>query len=903
MDPWFRALQVQDYDYLSEHPNCAGARNHEGLTALQLAARAGDLAAARVLVSREAGMATEDGETALLIAARQNQGPMCDFLAPYEGKVHMRDGRNALMVAAERGCLDAVNALQGYFGIERDICGSSELDYAILSESVECVKALLRARSYSSEDLKIALHLVRQRRNPALQSLLEVACIERNNASNQAPSSRSATTPIREASRRGTTSVPTPGVRASRVYSSESAMPTVFESSGNSLMLSTVAGPSMSMDGSMASTSRLGVSRGPIVLRQSTGGVVVVPTARRQSLGASHVGPSGPHTDAQIQESIGKMRKCVDQAYRETDSVLMSTSTLRSSRQLNSLAKSTAGTSGLNDARRMFASRYGSDLVSLSVAERYMKIDRSLTKLPPAKGFSSDLGLKYVQPNARQEATKKPACEPVTDSVHPVPMDASSTEGEKSTPVASVVSAPPPDASPKALPDDALQGIETSVVVPADDTDQAASVVDGSVVGVSTSGLAKSARLQKNLHELHESCAMIKSSLRTNDVLNRISRLSTVIPRIDSLPQGSQGAQGRGTPRKEADPAVDLKRADNDQVEEMMDKLSNTYQGIIYDSAIKQDTPQAGREVYKGMIEERVSMTKKLEQERSSRPASASDTRRSNATILGMSVQASTAPASTPSAPEQIPEGTTPLINSILARNLALCRKNLSDVRKVDASGRTALMHAARMGFIEGIHLLAGHECGIHDKSGLTALMLAAMNGKSEVVLFLRTFEARLKDNMGRTALYYALEAGNLVAAEMLREAEGVNIGTLATKGTRTALMEAAMSGNVVHVFCLLPFQSRLQDPQGKTALMYAVERSRLSCVQLLAPHEAGITTLATHPEGEGFCALMEAVRRGNRELVEILLPYEYACECNGRRPQSYATTSSLRDYISKYFA
>ncbi|TNJ28871.1 Ankyrin repeat protein 1 [Giardia muris] len=898
MDPWFRALQMQDYEYLSDHPNCAGARNHEGLTALQLAARAGDLAAARVLVSREAGMATEDGETALLIAARQNQGPMCDLLAPYEGKVHMRDGRNALMVAAERGCLDAVNALQGYFGIERDICGSSELDYAILSESVECVKALLRARAYSSEDLKIALHLVRQRRNPALQSLLEVACIERNNASNQAPPTRPATTPLRETSRRGNTSAPTPGIRASRVYSTESAMPTVFENSGNSLMLSTVAG--QSMDGSMAATSRLGASRGPIVIRQSTGGVVVVPTARRQSLGASHVGVSGVQTDAQIQESIGKMRKHVDQAYRETDSVLMSTSTLRSSRQLGSLAKSSVGASGLNDARRMFASRYGSDLVSLSVAERYMKIDRSLTKLPPAKGFSSGLELKYVQLNTRQEDSKKPEHEPVVDASQPVtasapvPAEASPTQGEESVPVTSVN--PPPEASSKPLPD-ALQGIETSVVVPINDSEQAAGAVDSSAVDVSTSGLAKSARLQKNLHELHESCAMIKSSLRTNDVLNRISRLSTVIPRIDTLPQG------RTTPRKEADPAVDLKRADNDQVEEMMDKLSNTYQGIIYDSAIKQDTPQAGREAYKGMIEERVSMTKKLEQERSSRPVSASDTRRSNATILGMTVQASTAaPTLAPSTPEQIPEGSTPLINAALARNLALCRKNLSDVRKVDASGRTALMHAAKIGFIEGIHLLAGHECGIHDKSGLTALMLAAMNGKSEVVLFLRTFEARLKDNMGRTALYYALEAGNLVAAEMLREAEGINIGTLATKGTRTALMEAAMSGNIVHVFCLLPFQSRLQDPQGKTALMYAVERSRLSCVQLLAPHEAGITTLATHPDGEGFCALMEAIRRGNRELVEILLPYEYACECNGRRPQSYATTSSLRDYISKYF-
>lgn len=103
-------------------------------------------------------------------------------------------------------------------------------------------------------------------------------------------------------------------------------------------------------------------------------------------------------------------------------------------------------------------------------------------------------------------------------------------------------------------------------------------------------------------------------------------------------------------------------------------------------------------------------------------------------------------------------------------------------------NGMTALGAAASTGSVHCLVLLLG-ELGILPKSGMTALMYAAKHGRKECVRLLLAEAGKVNSN-GETALILAAKHGHHACVEML-----------------------------------MPFERRIRDRQGKTALQWAREK------------------------------------------------------------------------------
>lgn len=93
-----------------------------------------------------------------------------------------------------------------------------------------------------------------------------------------------------------------------------------------------------------------------------------------------------------------------------------------------------------------------------------------------------------------------------------------------------------------------------------------------------------------------------------------------------------------------------------------------------------------------------------------------------------------------------------------------------------DANGRTALMSASQMGYINDVLMLlkAGVNIEAKDKNGFTALMLAAAQSKTEVVEALLEAGANIdaEDEQGRTALTFASEELHIDTIKALLKAK-----------------------------------------------------------------------------------------------------------------------------------
>ncbi|TNJ28644.1 Kinase, NEK [Giardia muris] len=97
------------------------------------------------------------------------------------------------------------------------------------------------------------------------------------------------------------------------------------------------------------------------------------------------------------------------------------------------------------------------------------------------------------------------------------------------------------------------------------------------------------------------------------------------------------------------------------------------------------------------------------------------------------------------------------LISSAIRGDIEGIRRRLSQVKWHDASGMTALMHAASRGQTEVVRLLRPLEARLQDGRGWTALMHAVGGGHEECAGLL-LLERDLKDGEGRTAAEHAVD-------------------------------------------------------------------------------------------------------------------------------------------------
>lgn len=214
--------------------------------------------------------------------------------------------------------------------------------------------------------------------------------------------------------------------------------------------------------------------------------------------------------------------------------------------------------------------------------------------------------------------------------------------------------------------------------------------------------------------------------------------------------------------------------------------------------------------------------------------------------------------------------GKTPLMDAVYNKDSVALNENLSflghatektlvlDIDDKTVSfppGTTALMIAARTGFLDGVRLLI-REVRIRNMRDETAIMMAAIGNHTNCIEELVPYEVRTRDMYGYTSLMKAAQLNNYDAARVL---------------------------------CL--HESGLTARKRRSALHMAVERANVDTVRLLAKHEARI------PDAKGETGLLISITKANRDMIVALGPLEGNIPAlNGQTP-----LNRLMKYKSKF--
>lgn len=204
----------------------------------------------------------------------------------------------------------------------------------------------------------------------------------------------------------------------------------------------------------------------------------------------------------------------------------------------------------------------------------------------------------------------------------------------------------------------------------------------------------------------------------------------------------------------------------------------------------------------------------------------------------------------------------------LVARNGVLDElRGQSDDPTVQGGDAASLVLRDRLAAMRDvIHQLIEVEGGLRSRDGLTALMLATQARKNGIIPDLVEKEAKIRDGTHQTALMIAVQIGNYEAAQLLIPYEKCLL-----KAAQQPLEEEEVSP-------ITPTLERQQDTSessstdifdGTTALMQAAFRNEYDMVQLLMPHEAGISAQ------NGWVALDYSVVAGNTTIAELLRPIE----------------------------
>ncbi|KAH0574482.1 Ankyrin repeat-containing protein [Spironucleus salmonicida] len=264
-----------------------------------------------------------------------------------------------------------------------------------------------------------------------------------------------------------------------------------------------------------------------------------------------------------------------------------------------------------------------------------------------------------------------------------------------------------------------------------------------------------------------------------------------------------------------------------------------------------------------------------------------------------------------------------------------LRRYMVSSQKKLDSSGRTALMYAASSASEDAIKFLVEDEGQIRGPGGWTALMEASASGQLRSIELLSPLLAgsRMLDGhpyfkKGTTALTISAEKGDFAAVQLLQneqDAAGwtelhwaafnqryaeiyaqtayfsrpdllkrspifyavfsvpqhdklISLPHQLAIQTSPLILDDKTYAALIHILCKQPdaLQFKL-DSYGKSPLHYAVESNNLVAAKVLSKYFSGVkTTRLCKDYAAGTTALMIAVLNLNIEMVKILVKYEH---------------------------
>lgn len=226
--------------------------------------------------------------------------------------------------------------------------------------------------------------------------------------------------------------------------------------------------------------------------------------------------------------------------------------------------------------------------------------------------------------------------------------------------------------------------------------------------------------------------------------------------------------------------------------------------------------------------------------------------------------------------------GRTRLMRAARRGEVTKVYKYRHEMRRIDKTGLTALMHASIKGNISCVKELLketrmqqysnGPDTSLQRLNGMTALMYATINGHIDCVAILSKYELGMQTEQGVTAMMIAAQKNYTEAIELLMEGECLKKFGVSRTGKmfdRTALMIAAEWNATEAVRLLAKHESCLRNANGDTALMLAVDHQHERVVEILASYEGGIRDV------DGNTALMLACMKGYAGCASILYPYE----------------------------
>lgn len=213
--------------------------------------------------------------------------------------------------------------------------------------------------------------------------------------------------------------------------------------------------------------------------------------------------------------------------------------------------------------------------------------------------------------------------------------------------------------------------------------------------------------------------------------------------------------------------------------------------------------------------------------------------------------------------------GYTMLIIGVITRDDSLISRFIHQQTMRDKNGWTALMHVALLGHADYMHYFLETESGLQSTQAYyfkrpywkdtTALMIASTVGHIDIITELIEVELGYTNKYKETALMHASEANNVECAKLLLK----EAGNQDCRGL-TALMKAAVKGNLKLVNLLADLEGKLQDSNGYTALMHAAQKGRFRIIKRLT-EEIGMC------DSNGWTALMHVALYGSAKSIQYL--------------------------------
>lgn len=160
---WFEAVNARNLNYIAQNlEQCCTLHNEQGLTALMIAARNGDIDIVKKLVPYEAGQQDPDGIPAAIYAYNAKHIEIMEEILQAEASYRFTDDSDILMYLIRHSCNDVLLSIVHHFPSHIDYNGYSHLDHAVMCRNTYAIELLVNSFEYDESAISRAIALAEE---------------------------------------------------------------------------------------------------------------------------------------------------------------------------------------------------------------------------------------------------------------------------------------------------------------------------------------------------------------------------------------------------------------------------------------------------------------------------------------------------------------------------------------------------------------------------------------------------------------------------------------------------------------------------------------------------------------------------------------------------------------------